>query len=129
MARLGRRLRVLREASNLSQVDLSKETGVSQNYISSLEMGKTASPSMEILCILGKRLGMTPNDIALVAGWWTAPRRDGKLPSDVEWSIDRLQELPKGERAMVSGVLRQMVSAAYRESHGHAPPPPEEATT
>ena len=116
-------MRVLRESADLSQVELAKATGISQNYISSLELGKIASPSMELLCILGHRFGLAPNDIAALADWWV-PKRAVTLPDGLEWSIGVFQELPKSDRAMLATVLRQMVTASYLESHGHAPPPP-----
>jgi transcriptional regulator with XRE-family HTH domain len=115
--RLGARLRALREQSGLTQSLLAEQTGVSQNYISTLERGEINSPDMEILCLLGNKLGLTPNDISELAGWWS-PKHEPEVPQDLTWTINRLLKLPKPEREPLVVILTRMVNATYREAAG-----------
>lgn len=115
--RLGNRLRSLREQGGLTQTLLANQTGVSQNYISALENGLVNSPDMEILCLLGSKLGLTPNDIATLAGWWSASQ-EPEIPQDLTWTINRLLKLPTPEREPLVTILTRMVNATYREAAG-----------
>lgn len=115
MKRLGSRLRALREANGLTQSQLARDTQVSQNYISSLEQGNVGSPDMEILCILFGKMGLTPNDIAETAGWWSA-KEEPAVPKEIEWTFKRLVALPASERDPLVTILNRMVNATYREA-------------
>ena len=115
MKRLGTRLRGLREQAGLTQTQLSKDTQVSQNYISAIERGDVNSPDMEILCLIGGKFGLTPNDIATYAGWWS-PREQPAVPAEHELTINRLLKLPRQEREPLLTILRRMVDATYREA-------------
>lgn len=117
MKRLGARLRALREANGLTQSQLSRDTQVSQNYISSLERGEVGSPDMEILCALFGKLGLTPNDIAETAEWWS-PTKNGKIPRERELLYQRLEALPAPDREPLVTILARMVNATYHDGRG-----------
>ncbi len=55
---IGERLRFLRKSKNLSIYKISKETGISQNHISGIELGKR-QPTIDTLSRLAKPLGIT----------------------------------------------------------------------
>ena len=115
MKRLGTRIRALRESNGLTQMQLSRDTGVSQNYISSLERGDVTSPDPEILFVLTTKLGLEPNDVAKIADWWK-PAKEPAIPDDVRFTLERLLKLPKQERDPLVTILSRMVNATYREA-------------
>ncbi len=55
---IGERLRFLRKSKNISIYKISKETGISQNHISGIELGKR-QPTIDTLSRLAKPLGIT----------------------------------------------------------------------
>jgi len=55
---IGKRLRFLRKSKNMSIYKISKDTGISQNHISGIELGKR-QPSIDTLSRLIKPLGIT----------------------------------------------------------------------
>ena len=61
--RLGRVLKILREAKGLTQVDLAKKAKVARTYIVKLESGDKRNPSLEILQRLAKALGVPVTEL------------------------------------------------------------------
>ena len=55
---IGDRLRSIRKNKKISIYQVSKETGISQNHISSVELGKR-QPTIDTLARLAKPLGIT----------------------------------------------------------------------
>ena len=55
---VGNKLRFIRETKKISIYKLSKDTGISQNHISSIELGKR-QPTVETLSRLIEPLGIT----------------------------------------------------------------------
>ncbi len=55
---IGERLRFIRESKKITIYRLSKETGVSQNHISGIELGKR-QPTIDMLIRLTEPLGIT----------------------------------------------------------------------
>lgn len=55
---IGERLRFVRESKKITIYRLSKETGVSQNHISGIELGKR-QPTIDMLIRLTEPLGIT----------------------------------------------------------------------
>ena len=55
---IGDRLRSIRKNKKISIYQISKETGISQNHISSVELGKR-QPTIDTLARLAKPLGIT----------------------------------------------------------------------
>jgi len=74
-AGFGRRLRELREANKLTQVDLAKMCDLGESTISFYESGKR-EPNYEVLLNLAKKLNTTPNYLLTgkgeqdAGGWW-----------------------------------------------------------
>lgn len=117
MRRLGTRLRALRESNGLTQMKLAENAQVSQNWISSLERGDVASPDPELLFSLAGELGLEPNDVARLAGWWH-PRQEPEVPDALRFTWERLLQLPEHEREPLVTILSRMVNATYREAGG-----------
>jgi transcriptional regulator with XRE-family HTH domain len=63
MARLGIRLKAVRERKGLTQAQLAKAVRVSQAYVAKLEGGEKANPSLLILQRLSKALGVTADKL------------------------------------------------------------------
>lgn len=59
---IGERLRILRKSKNISIYKISKETGISQNHISGIELGKR-QPTIDTLSRLTKPLGITLTEL------------------------------------------------------------------
>lgn len=57
------RLRELREAKRMDQVQLAKISGVSQSAISSIERGARKNPGILTLVALARGMGCTLSDI------------------------------------------------------------------
>jgi transcriptional regulator with XRE-family HTH domain len=59
MQRFGEKLRTLRKRHGLTQVQLSKQTGLSQSYIGDLESGKHHNPSANFAVIVADFFGVS----------------------------------------------------------------------
>ena len=57
------RLKAIRQARKLTQVQLARRTRVSQSYITHLEIGRKANPSLAILQRLAKVLRCSVQDL------------------------------------------------------------------
>jgi DNA-binding XRE family transcriptional regulator len=60
---MGFKLKECREKANMSQVELSKKSGVSRGTIVSIETNSTKSTSTKVLEKLAKALGVSISDI------------------------------------------------------------------
>ncbi len=56
-------LRTWRKKVGLTQVALAQKAKVSQGYITALERGRSANPSLAVLKRLAKALGVTVTDL------------------------------------------------------------------
>lgn len=63
LARLGHRIRFLRQGKGWSLADLEKESGVSKAYISDLENGVAGKPNIQYVFAIGKALGATLDEL------------------------------------------------------------------
>lgn len=61
-------LKKLRTVKKISQMELSKQSGVAQSYISELEKGKYDC-TVSVLCSLCKALDVTPNELIKNQYW------------------------------------------------------------
>lgn len=52
-----------RRMKRLSMLELSKQLNISRSYMSELESGKYANPSLSIICKLCKVLDCTPDEL------------------------------------------------------------------
>jgi transcriptional regulator with XRE-family HTH domain len=60
---LGRRIRNLRKAAGMTQMELARRTATNQGYLARLENGERTNPSLAILRRLAKALGTTPANL------------------------------------------------------------------
>lgn len=101
---LVQRLRDLRKLLRLSQTDVATQLGWHQTELSQLETGERVSPSFEKLVKLGQVYGLSPNDLALIAGFWDGP--EPVLDSPYWDLIERtIRDFPPGDQ---EEVLRQV---------------------
>lgn len=64
---LGRSIREAREARDLSQRALADELGISQSYMSALELGSADNIGTVLICKLSAALGQPAEQIAVAA--------------------------------------------------------------
>lgn len=60
--RLGRNVRKFRERAGMTQAELSRKVGVSENYIGYIENGRK-EPSLKMAVIMAEELNTTVNDL------------------------------------------------------------------
>jgi transcriptional regulator with XRE-family HTH domain len=61
---VGKRIKIVRQRSGLTQDQLAEQVGLSPKYISGIERG-VENPTMDILIRLAKMLGVEPYDLFL----------------------------------------------------------------
>jgi transcriptional regulator with XRE-family HTH domain len=61
---VGKRIKIVRQRSGLTQDQLAEQVGLSPKYISGIERG-VENPTMDILLRLAKMLGVEPYDLFL----------------------------------------------------------------
>lgn len=86
MSKIGEYIREVREEKGMSVSELSRESEVSQPYLSQIEYG-SRNPSPDILRKLSKCLGVSYISLMFKAGYLTDDDRDGE--------IERLTEIKK----------------------------------
>lgn len=90
METVGSRIRAIRNELHLTQVELSKRSGVSQSAISDIEKG-VKSPSVETLQMIAEALGRSPADF--VTNKKEAATSNGdSLRNEVIYLYDNLSE-------------------------------------
>ena len=85
LAKLGHRIRFLRNGKGWSLGDLAKESGLSKSYISDLENGSAGKPNIQYIYAVAVALGITLSELLQEGG----PRveavrsrhKDSELPS------------------------------------------------
>lgn len=60
--RFGRNVRKFRERAGMTQAELSRKVGVSENYIGYIENGRK-EPSLKMAVIMAEELNTTVNDL------------------------------------------------------------------
>jgi transcriptional regulator with XRE-family HTH domain len=68
MAPLRLRVRELREALGLSQVQLAEQTGIRRATLIAIEQGRTSRVDFEVLEKLGRALGVAPGLLIVETG-------------------------------------------------------------
>lgn len=91
---IGDRLRSIREAKNITIYRLSKETGISQNHISGIELGKR-QPTIETLSRLLAPLGISLAELFNEEKKAMYPSEDERL------LIENYRRLPKEKADML----------------------------
>jgi transcriptional regulator with XRE-family HTH domain len=111
--RLGAELRGRREDLHLSQDQVSARLGVSQNWVSYLELGKVDAPAPEALFRLAQLYGLTPNWIAERAGWWEKPDRE--LPSNLDAALELFQNLDPDTQDDLARTIVRLINVELQE--------------
>ena len=62
---LGARIRALRQLHSMSMQTLAGESGVSQSYLSDIESGKAANPSIATIQAISSAFGLTVSELLL----------------------------------------------------------------
>ncbi len=99
---VGKRLRTIRESKKISIYRLSKDTGISQNHISGIELGKR-QPTIDTLTRLITPLGITLAElfnenseaVFLTGNERTLLENYRSLPDDKAFALLNLSELLK----------------------------------
>lgn len=60
---MSRKLKIARVIADKTQTQLAEEAGVSKDYISALERGKTKNPSLDIMKKLSKALNVPVTEL------------------------------------------------------------------
>lgn len=84
MTKLGKRIKELRKANNMTIKDLSEKSGVGQSTISEIETGKAKNPKSETLAKIANALNVTV-DTLLVEKWDDKYNPNGKLAEQVKF--------------------------------------------
>lgn len=69
MSNLGHKLKSLRNDKGLTQVMLARASGVSREYLASMETNRCENPSKEVLLSLAKALGVPREELLVAAGY------------------------------------------------------------
>jgi len=109
MTKLGKRIKELRKANNMTIKDLSEKSGVGQSTISEIETGKAKNPKSETLAKIANALNVTV-DTLLVEKWDDKYNQDGELAKEVKF-VESLK-LDTPEEAL-KFILQQPAFMAY----------------
>ena len=118
----GLELRRLRKAKGMSGLQLSKEVGLNQSYLSKVERGVNPPPAADNIIKIAGVLGEDPDRLLEMAG-----RSDPNLsrmiaanPVKIAPAIRILGELDEGSQAVASAMLKvfiALVSSTRRDRH------------
>jgi len=118
---LGQIIRENREKKKLTLDDISRRTGYSKPYLSTIETGRVKNPPAdELLIKLEKILGFTPGALIHIAHL-------EKLPADVREAYEQSQAEISEWRTLVNQILNEgqspeALAAKYRELVGDSQP-------
>lgn len=95
---VGERLRSLRRARRLTLRTVAENAGISEGYLSQVERGTAANPSIATLQQISKALGLTMADLFAPSDYRTGPRvlRAAEAPSLVFGVLGRKFRLTPG---------------------------------
>jgi transcriptional regulator with XRE-family HTH domain len=87
-------------AGSPTTLEVAKRTGgkVSKQQIGHLENGDRDRPSMRDLVLLGKVYGVTPNELAILFGYWQGPEEDAPEDSRITLAKHIANTLPEPYR-------------------------------
>ena len=106
---LGVRIAELRKDSGITQVQLAKTMGVSQQTVASWEVGRRGVP-VSVLPALARTLGVS---VETLIGEKTQPAKRGPTPK-LQQQVERLGRLPKAKQRVVMEMLEGLLSQAAR---------------
>lgn len=98
----GRRLRQIREARQMTQMDIERATAARYDYegrvpaqqVSRIEKGSLDKPPILDLLRYGEVLGLNPDDIAEMFGLWPRQSKESKLDPQVNEIVALARQLP-----------------------------------
>lgn len=113
---IGRRLREIREARNLSQADIERRTGLIRCYVSRVENGHTV-PAVETLEKFARALEVPmyalfyDEEPPKPLGMSSDSSRDAR---DLDQLWEALAKMPKQRRQLLLSLAQQMASRSLR---------------
>lgn len=106
---LGRTIKQLRTARQLTQAELAKQVGIEQTYISQLERGSAGMPSREIVWRLADALHTTELYLLRADGWIRRQSDETpQLPHELEIIRQDLQNMTPEKAATRLEALREI---------------------
>jgi transcriptional regulator with XRE-family HTH domain len=114
MARLGQRIKELREAKHWSQADVAKAVGISPSYVARMEEERIKLPSREVLEGLAQALCTTQEDLLQAAGYIPGEPRP-RSPDAILAELVTLQPvaIPVYEQVVHAGEPAEIVEYSY----------------
>lgn len=106
---MGARIAQLRKDSSITQVQLAQMMEVSQQTVTSWEVGRRGVP-VSAVPSLARVLGST---VEALVGEKTAPVRRGPAPK-LQQHMERISQLPKPQQRFVMQVLESVLAQASR---------------
>ena len=106
---LGARISAARNDSGITQVQLAKTMGVSQQTVASWEVGRRGVP-VSNLPLLARTLGLS---VEMLLGEKAAPAKRGPTPK-MQQQIERLSRLPQAKQRVVMEMLEGFLNQAAR---------------
>ncbi len=114
---IGKRLREIREAKNLSQGDIEQRTGLIRHYVSRVENGHTV-PALETLERFARALEVPVYALFYEEEQTKLPSRKsseyGKDARDLEQLRHALARMPKYRRQLLMSLAQQMARGRTR---------------
>jgi HTH-type transcriptional regulator, competence development regulator len=104
----GRRLRDLRKLHAISQRDLATQVGVDFTYLSKIEGGRLAPPSVDVIRHLAKALDANEDELINLAG--KVPKDLKAILAESPQAVELLRVL--SERKLPHETYRQMLDLA-----------------
>jgi transcriptional regulator with XRE-family HTH domain len=109
--RLGARVAELRKGQDITQVEMAKTLGVSQQTINSYEVGRRRIP-VSALSTLARSLGVSLEEL-LGEESAAAAKKRGPAPK-LQQQIERIQRLPRAQQRFVMQVIDTVLAQQGR---------------
>ncbi len=97
---LGKRIKQLRHALDLTHAQVAERAGISRSYVTRLEADQVDLPSKEVLPRLAEALGTTRDDLVRAAGYIDPPPTVLDDPA-MEIAFRHVETLPPEDREAV----------------------------
>ncbi len=110
--RLGTRIAELRKEQNITQVEMAKTLGVSQQTINSYEVGRRRVP-VSALPTLARSLGVSLEELLGEDSAAAAAKKRGPAPKLLQ-QMERIQRLPKAQQRLVMQMLEGVLAQQDR---------------
>jgi transcriptional regulator with XRE-family HTH domain len=104
---LGARIAELRKQQNITQVEMAKALGVSQQTINSYEVGRRRVP-VSALSTLARTLGVSLEEL-LGEESAAAAKKRGPAPK-LQQQMERIQHLPRAQQRFVMQVIDSVLA-------------------